>query len=399
MSSPACSLFENVDVARQIVSGSETAILPHLDSAGVALNADARFRHVFSEGFDPILLTDSTGRILDANKQALAFFGVDRTTLLAASIRDLHHPAELMPDPTKLTGPGSNSFQSRVIATRTEDGRERLVTLTVEVRARRLTPGREGTWQWIYHDISSRVELEAMREDLIAMLIHDLQSPLGNVISTLELLRFQLEASSDRETILMLLEIASRSSEQLQRLIASLLDISRLEAGQPVGKQSPVHVQDLIRDAYHIEEPNFLRRGVGLETGLPEGLPPVFVEENMVRRVLLNLYDNALKFSQEGQTILVEAEELDGMVRLSVSDQGIGIPKEHREVIFEKFQRIKNNSASKGLGLGLAFCRLAVEAHGGRIWVDEADCGGARFNLTLPVAEPEANPDASAENR
>lgn len=374
---------------------SETTILPHLDSSGVALAADARFRHVFSEGFDPILLTDSTGQILDGNKQALAFFGIDRRTLLASNIRDLHHPAELMPDPTKLTGPGSNSFQSRVIATRTQAGRTRSETLTVEVRARRLTPGREGTWQWIYHDISSRVELEAMRQDLIAMLIHDLQSPLGNVISTLELLRFQFESTSDRETSLMLLEIASRSSDHLQRLIASLLDISRLEAGQPVGNQTLTSVQKLVDDAYEIEEPNFKRRGVALERIIAEDVPPVFVEESMISRVLLNLFDNGLKVSQDGQAIRIESESEDGMVRISVSDQGIGVPKEYREVIFEKFQRIKSESATKGLGLGLAFCKLAVEAHGGRIWVDDARDGGARFNLTLPVAIPDQGRNGS----
>ncbi|MFO7661605.1 MAG: PAS domain-containing protein, partial [Chloroflexota bacterium] len=86
------------------MGNSETTILPHLDSSGLALNADARFRHVFAEGFDPILLTDSTGQILDANRQAQTFFGMDRRALLAANIRHLHHPDELMPDPTKLTG-------------------------------------------------------------------------------------------------------------------------------------------------------------------------------------------------------------------------------------------------------------------------------------------------------
>src|SRR5690606_15934108 len=119
-------------------------------------------------------------------------------------------------DVGKLTGPGAMSFQSRVVAQREVDGRPRQVTLNVEVRARRLTPGREGTWQWIYHDISSRVELQEMRDDLIAMLLHDLQSPLGNVISTLELLKMRAEVTDPDETLLSLLDIATRSSGQLQ---------------------------------------------------------------------------------------------------------------------------------------------------------------------------------------
>jgi PAS domain S-box-containing protein len=377
--------------------GSETTLLPHLDNTGLALNADARFRHVFSEGFDPILLTDHTGKILDGNRQALSFFGIDRKALLEANIRDLHHPAEPLPDVSKLTGPGASSFQSRVIAGRVRDGRPRQVTLTVEVRARRLTPGREGTWQWIYHDISSRVELEEMRQDLTAMLLHDLQSPLSNVISTLELLRMQMETGGDA-MLLELLDIASRSSGQLQRLIASLMDIGRLEAGQPVGQQSAHALSKLIDEAYEMDEPNFTRRGVVLRRLLPDDLPALYVEQNMISRVLLNLFDNALKYSQDGEQITVEGRAIDnGEVLISVSDQGAGIPKEYREIIFEKFRRIKSDSSSKGLGLGLAFCRLAVEAHGGRIWVDDAPGGGARFNLTLPEAAVESEPETSEE--
>jgi PAS domain S-box-containing protein len=358
-----------------------------MDHTGLAINADARFRHVFAEGFDPILLTDHLGRILDGNRQALNFFGIERRSFPEVNIRDLHHPDEPLPDVNKLTGPGSMSFQSRVVAGRIKDGRPRQVTLNVEVRARRLTPGREGTWQWIYHDVSSRVELQQMRDDLIAMLLHDLQSPLGNVISTLELLRMRAESAEPDETLLSLLDIAARSSDQLQRLIASLMDINRLEAGQPVGRQVVVTLSRLVDDAYEIEEPNFSRRGVALQTMLADDLPDLFVEPNMVSRVLLNLFDNALKYSADGETVAVEAHVIgDGMVHVAVSDRGAGIPKEFREVIFDKFRRIKNDT-SKGLGLGLAFCRLAVEAHGGRIWVDDAPGGGARFNLTLPVAE------------
>ncbi len=378
---------------------SETTPLPHLDGAGLALNADARFRHVFAEGFDPIILTDYLGRILDGNRQAVNFFGIDRRALTSAHIRDLHHPDEPLPDVSKLIGAGSMSFHSRVLAERFKGGRARHVALNVEVRARRLTPGREGTWQWIYHDVSSRVELEEMREELIAMLLHDLQSPLGNVISTLELLRMQMDKAETDNMTLSLLDIAARSSGQLQRLIASLMDISRLEAGQPVGRQTPIDLPKLVANAYDIEEPNFTRRGVTLQTHLPDDLPPVRVEENMVSRVLLNLFDNALKYSANGEIVTVDARPAEyDFLLISVSDQGQGIPKEFRDVIFDKFRRVKSTTTAKGLGLGLAFCRLAVEAHGGRIWVDDAPDGGARFNFTLPQAAQPESPDPDNAN-
>ncbi len=108
----------------------------------------------------------------------------------------------------------------------------------------------------------------------------------------------------------------------------------------------------------------------------------------MIRRVVINLVDNAIKHSPDSQKITVVARRCEndrGALLLAVQDQGNGIPLEYRNSIFEKFERIKTKSSSKGLGLGLAFCRLAVEAHGGRIWVDDAPGGEASFNLLLPV--------------
>ena len=112
----------------------------------------------------------------------------------------------------------------------------------------------------------------------------------------------------------------------------------------------------------------------------------VCADKDMVTRVLINLLDNALKFSQDEDTLTVRTMEVDGgMVQFSIADQGPGIPKEARKQIFEKFYRVPGQSGRKGIGLGLAFCRLAVVAHKGAIWASEASGGGAQFNFTLPI--------------
>ena len=228
-----------------------------------------------------------------------------------------------------------------------------------------------------------------MRRDLTAMLFHDLQSPLGNVIASLELIKFQMPADSD-ESLLSMLDIAKRSSHHLQSLIRSLLDIDRLEAGSPVRELKQVPVQKLIEDVYEIESPNLERREIVFTSNIEPDIPQLRIEEDMIQRVLVNLVDNAIKHSLDNKRITIVArrdDKKENMLFLSVSDEGEGIPKGYRETIFEKFQRIKDDeTSSKGLGLGLAFCRLAVEAHGGQIWVDDAPGGGAQFNLTLPTA-------------
>jgi two-component system clock-associated histidine kinase SasA len=121
---------------------------------------------------------------------------------------------------------------------------------------------------------------------------------------------------------------------------------------------------------------------------IDEDVPDVYIEKDMIRRVLVNLLDNALRYSEGSAEVIVQVRTMPEQkkVLLSVIDRGPGVPQRFREVIFEKFQRMQRGKKVKGLGIGLAFCRLAVEAHGGRIWVDDAPGGGAQFNLTLPMA-------------
>lgn len=231
-------------------------------------------------------------------------------------------------------------------------------------------------------------------QDLAAILVHDLQGPLGNVLTSLEMVQEGLAHQADTGLSLMM-DIAVRSSKQLQTLVHSLLDIGRLEAGQEVTDRRPVSVSELVDFVAEAEDPVLEQRQVTLSQELSPDLPLIDVNVDIIQRVLLNLFDNALKVSKPGQVIAIRAnvENGDSAVRVSIVDQGPGIPAADRERIFEKYQRINGISASKGLGLGLAFCKLAVEAHEGRIWVEDAPDDGACFSFTVPV---EASPDPAS---
>ncbi|MCA9994943.1 MAG: GAF domain-containing protein [Anaerolineales bacterium] len=344
--------------------------------------AQASYQSLFQGSVDPILLTDLDGYIVEANRRAINFFGYTRDSMLGLHISELHPPDTTLPPAKHVRGDSVRVFTSQALP---KDRHP----IHVEIYAKRTSFGDHDMIQWIHHDISKQVELEEMRRDLTAMLFHDLQSPLGNVIASLELIKFQMPADSD-ESLLSMLDIAKRSSHHLQSLIRSLLDIDRLEAGSPVRELKLVPVQKLIDDVYEIESPNLERREIIFTSDIAPDIPELRIEEDMIQRVLVNLVDNAIKHSLDNKRITIVArrdDKKENMLFLSVSDEGEGIPKGYRETIFEKFQRVKDDeTSSKGLGLGLAFCRLAVEAHGGRIWVDDAPGGGAQFNLTLPTA-------------
>ncbi len=347
--------------------------------------AEAQYASLFQDTINPIILTDLAGYITQVNRRATQLFRFKRDELLGKHISQLHAPGADLLEASTIQNDAVKVFTSKIVA---HDGQ----TLSVEVYARRTLFEQSEILQWIFHDISKHVELEEMRRDLTAMLFHDLQSPLGNVISSLELLSYEIPPMDPGSPLLYMLDIAKRSSERLQTLVRSLLDINRLEAGIPIMERVLVDIYDLVDEVREIERPNFEQRRVAFVEALAPALPDLYVEEDMIRRVLVNLVGNALKYSMEGQQITVAAEltEDQGGVLFSVSDQGMGIPVEFRQSIFEKFERVRHSGAdSKGLGLGLAFCRLAVEAHDGRIWAEDAPGGGACFRFTIPFRVPD----------
>jgi PAS domain S-box-containing protein len=348
--------------------------------------AEAQYASLFQDTINPIILTDLSGFITQVNRRAMQFLRRNREDLLGRHISSIHEPGAALPKASLIQSDSVKVFASKII---TQDGQK----LPVEVYAKRTFFEQSEILQWILHDISKHVELEEMRRDLTAMLFHDLQSPLGNVISSLELLSYEIPPMDPDSPLYYMLDIARRSSERLQTLIRSLLDINRLEAGHPIMERTLVDIYDLFDEVREIERPNFEQRRVLFVQDIAPALPDIYVEEDMIRRVLINMVSNALKYSMEGQQITLSAglmEDQSGII-ISVSDQGMGVPEEYRNSIFEKFERVKQpNSDSKGLGLGLAFCRLAVEAHNGRIWVEDAPGGGARFSFTLPFVRPDS---------
>jgi signal transduction histidine kinase len=218
------------------------------------------------------------------------------------------------------------------------------------------------------------------------MIFHDLRSPLSNVISSLDVIQASLPESADPE-IYSLFEIANRSTLRIQRLTKSLLDINRLESGQPITNKEFINPEELMNFARQalITQAKAKKQIVTID--LAPDIPRINADRDMLERVLINLFQNAIKFTPTKGRIEFGAKMEDNVTRFWVLDSGSGVDPDYIDRIFDKYTRINPDERIKGLGLGLAFCRLAVEGHGGQIWVENLPKGGAVFSFTIPTAK------------
>ncbi len=344
--------------------------------------AHQRYRELFEDSIDPMVITDWNGKILEANRQAILLSGYTHDMLHALQIDQLHEVnwSKIGMEFETLRESETSTYESSLHA---QDDSH----IPIEIHARRIEFEDADSIQWILRDITQRKELDGLRADLTSMIYHDLRSPLANITSSLDIL-YGLVPEKDQETVLSILKIAESSTERIQRLVSSLLDVNRLESGQPVVNQKAVDTLQLIQTAVKDMQPVADGRRQTLGADLPIELPPIWVDEDMVRRVLINLMENSSKFTPTEGEIRVGAKPEGDWVHLWVSDTGPGIPPVEQERVFDKFTRLRGAN-KPGLGIGLAFCRLAVQGHGGRIWI-ESDFGrGAAFHFTFPVAKVE----------
>jgi PAS domain S-box-containing protein len=342
--------------------------------------AHQHYRELFEDSVDPILITDWNGRILEANRRAVALSGFTGDQLHGMSMDKLHDVN------TRKTGVQYELLKAMECNYESALHQQNGGSVPVEVHARRVEFEEADSIQWILRDITARKELDALRDDMTAMIYHDLRSPLGNIVSSLDMMNSFLPEKEG--TLRSMLNIANNSTARIQRLINSLLDISRLEAGQHVIDQKAVDPIALLIEAIRDVQPSVNGRNQKLERKPSTVLPLIFVDVDMIHRVLINLLENASKFTPVEGRIDVGAETNGTYVKYSVRDNGPGIPEADRERIFEKFTRLRGGKERvSGLGVGLAFCKLAVAGHGGQLGLESEVGKGTTFWLTLPVAQ------------
>lgn len=229
---------------------------------------------------------------------------------------------------------------------------------------------------------------EAARDELTHMIVHDLRTPLTTVIMGLDWLQRMGDEPQREENRQRFLSNARTSAERLVRMINDLLDVNRLEAGRLHPYYAATDITQLLKERAAAYTPLAESDEKQITVQPAPHLPLVPVDAPLLERVLDNLIGNALKYTNGGGQITLTARRQGGQVIVSVADNGEGIPLAYQPHIFDKFVQVVNDDGQpirKGTGLGLTFCRLVVEAHQGRIWVESQPEQGSTFYFTLPI--------------
>jgi len=229
-------------------------------------------------------------------------------------------------------------------------------------------------------------ELE-LKKTLAQTLVHDLKSPLAAVVGNLDLLEWR----GDTRTLELVKRCKSGASRIL-RMILDLLDVEAMEENRIALNIEAVDAVALVERVVEDAQVVAAQRRLTLATEIGSAACLVRGDAPMIRRMLDNLLSNAMEHSPAGSTVRMGVAAREEGIEIRVSDQGLGVPLEQRENVFEKYARLELRDAgvTANRGLGLTFCRLAAESHGGTIWVEEAPEGGALFRVILPAHEPES---------
>ena len=340
----------------------------------------AKISAVLDGMVEGVIAVDARDHLVLMNERARALFDVGTARGERKPLLEVIRNADLhaLLDDVRQTGEHEVSRRELVLSGATER--------TVQVNAVPLVLGRDDVGVvMVVHDVTELRRLEMIRREFVANVSHELRTPLTAIHGYLEtLLGGGLE---EPEHARKFLEIVFRHTERLGRLLDDLTDLSNIELGRVRLQSERVAVADVVESVLAIMEPRAAAGGVGLTADLPRDLPAVAADRDRLAQILINLVDNAVKYTGKEGHVAVAARATDGGVELTVTDTGIGIPRADLPRITERFYRVDKARSRElgGTGLGLAIVKHLVIAHGGELQIHSEPGRGTTVRFTLPA--------------
>lgn len=238
----------------------------------------------------------------------------------------------------------------------------------------------------IMRDITIEKKIDQMKSDFVANVSHEIRAPMAPMKESVSLLMDKVVGPlTDQQ--MKFLSILNNNIDRLMRLVNDLLDLSKMEAGKMELALSYVDLKGLIQESVDSVKPYAVKKSINLKSSLDGKISKIYCDKDKILQVMMNLFNNAIKFTPEGGTISVSAKltEEGKKVQVEVSDTGVGMAQEETFGLFEKFKQLANSEMVKGTGLGLSISKGIVELHGGKIWVVSQVGKGSSFIFTLPI--------------
>jgi PAS domain S-box-containing protein len=351
-----------------------------------------RHARVLEHVGDGVFLVDRAGLVRLWNQAAEAITGISADEMLGRPVGEaLPRWEELAPLIPVATSPGGPT-----------DGAN---TIPFELRGKELWLSISGVdfadgTVYAFRDLTSQRAIDELKDEFVATVSHELRTPLAAIYGAAETIRLRELDEVDRKR---LLAVISQESERLARVVEEILLAGHIDSQRLQLAEARFDAAELAQEAVTRMEQH-ARNGVHFSLVAPSSLPALSTDPDKFRQVLLNLIENAIKYSPEGGLVEVKLEPRDGHLSIAVRDEGLGIPANEQRLIFDKFYRVDPNliRGVGGTGLGLYVCRELVRLMGGRIWVESAHGEGSTFFVDLPLGAeaaseraPEGSPSAA----
>lgn len=333
---------------------------------------------------DGLIGVDADGRVVVVNRAAEELLGVRGTDLLGQYVQGClpdRELSQLFLEPLRGRGAVVRELTLGPEGERVVRAQMALVEVGPDVQGKVA----------VLTDITQLTELDRMKTDLVSFVSHELKNPLTSIKGFASLFAEDVEAG-DLANAPSYVPLIVRQAERMERLVADFLSITRVEEGRELEVEwAPLDdVVGIVREVIALEGSSSDRHT--FQMSIPAELPPVFADRDKFYQILVNLVNNAVKYSARGGTVTISADARDGDVVFSVADEGTGISEQDMEHLFQKYRRIRRGSTERvaGTGLGLYLTKKLVEAHGGRIWAEGEQGKGATFHFALPTRPPDA---------
>ncbi|QGT99696.1 Phosphate regulon sensor protein PhoR (SphS) [Candidatus Syntrophocurvum alkaliphilum] len=342
------------------------------------LNTKKRLQSILINIEEGVMVFDNKGKVLLTNKAASNIFLINWDKLVGKNLWEFS------------TNLPINNLLNEVLV----NGRESFIETTIQPDFRvfrvHMTPLRNELNEItevtaIFRDVTSKRKFEQMRSDFVANVSHELRTPLTSIKGFVETL---LDGEvQDKVLLRKFLNIIDAETNRLNRLIDELLTLSAIESQQRIVKQMPVCIGRSIRNVLNILGPQISEKNLHIEYIYPNNLPLIHADEDLLGQVLINLIDNAIKYTYNGGKVIIRSFPKNSRIITKVTDSGMGIPSESIPRIFERFYRVNKarsrSNGDGGTGLGLAIVKHIVEAHGGEVFVESEIGKGSTFGFSI----------------